>query len=269
MSYNKSEMVAKFHAIVEKYVGPRRIDGVKKLLNHLENSSDFFTAPASSKKMFHLCCYGGLAMHTYNFILCMLDEVESLFGDRKIEGLFWGNTPDKSMAHIETLRESAVIVGLCHDLNKSKIWGKCYYVPNFLKGGKQSDAEPYRVTADRVALGSMQQILLAHEFIDLKGDEAQAIRYAEGLYDSSYRQDIGNKEELLTYLAHFADMKASQIVEYVNPWTRDHTTFREHLAKQNNEGSSDPRDGLMSGSMPLPTMDPILETTLVDPNLKG
>lgn len=248
--YDKAEMIAMFRAMAEEHVGPKRKAQVLALIDHLEEKSDFFSAPASTKKSFHLAEFGGLAMHTWNFMQVMIWEVESIFSDQMAASLFWGNTPDKSATDIRTLRESAVIVALCHDLNKSKLFNRCYYVPNYLKGGKQSDAEPYRVS-ERVALGSSAQLLLASHFIDLKADEAQAIRYAEGLYDRSFQQDIGNKEELLTYLAHFSDMKASQIAEWCNPWTRDHTLFKESMGLQDT-AQGDASETLAPATMPLP-----------------
>ena len=45
-------------------------DGADKLLDFLENKSDFFTAPASTR--FHGACEGGLLRHSLNVYECLV-----------------------------------------------------------------------------------------------------------------------------------------------------------------------------------------------------
>lgn len=253
MPYNKDDMYAQFVALVELHVGPKRKDQVLKLLEYQRDKGGFFSAPASSKKQFHMAEHGGLAMHSWNFIQVFLGMLDNVFGAESMTRYRWGNTPDKSATDMRTLKESAVIIGLCHDLNKTKLFGSDYYLPNMTKQSgysKPSESEPYK-TSDRTALGSLVQVALAMSFIDLKPDEIQAIRYAEGLYDYSYRGDIGNKEEFLTILAHHADMQSSQIIEWCNPWTRDHTTWNEHLQMSPDEDSVNLQANMHKAQMPL------------------
>lgn len=214
---------------MSQHVTEARRPDVVKLLEHLRDKTDFFQTPASSRANLHMACYGGLAVHCMNMALVFLAQVEMLFGENRIKGLVWGGPVDKSM-DIARLRESAVIISLCHDLNKVKLWGRCYYTPNILKTTKKpSDTQPYNKAEGRVALGSTEQVMLTTTFINPKADEIQAIRYAEGLYDRSTMSDIGNREELLTFLSHFADMISAQIVEWPEGWKRDHTQWRDAI----------------------------------------
>ena len=95
---------------------------------------------------------------------------------------------------------------------------------------KPSETQPYNKVESRVALGSTEQVMMLTTFCNPKPDEVQAVRYAEGLYDRSFMTDVANKEEILTFLAHFADMIAAQVVEWHEPWTRDHQQWRSSLA---------------------------------------
>jgi hypothetical protein len=69
--------------------------GAEKLLEYLENKSDFFTAPASTR--FHLACEGGLLAHSVNVAHQMLQ---------------WKDEPE----------ESLVICGLLHDICKTNYY---------------------------------------------------------------------------------------------------------------------------------------------------
>ena len=66
MSYEDKKK--EFIEIYNKHI---KRDGADKLLDYLENRSDFFTAPASSQ--YHLSRVGGLCEHSINVYNCLLD----------------------------------------------------------------------------------------------------------------------------------------------------------------------------------------------------
>ena len=51
-----------------------RRDGAEKLLDYLENKSDFFTAPASAR--YHCAYAGGLCEHSLNVYHCLVDYLQ-------------------------------------------------------------------------------------------------------------------------------------------------------------------------------------------------
>ena len=210
------------------YVEEGRRQQVHDLLDWLEHSSDFFTAPASSRVRYHMCQDGGLALHCLNVVQILFQLIDLHFGPQKLSGLTRGSEPTPSM-DFARLKSSAVIVAIAHDLNKVKFWGQACYVPNMLKTGR-SEAEPYKKTK-RVQTGGYDQLLITSRFVSLKPDEAQAIRYAEGKYDYSYRE-IEGSEEALTILLHHADMQAAFITEAVEPWTREHIGADAYFVKR-------------------------------------
>jgi hypothetical protein len=222
----KADYEQRFRDIAKRLVGPERLASVNHLLDHLVNDTDFFIAPASSKNGYHFAEDCGLAMHTWNVLALLVSAIDNLFGTVSIAPMqpTWKVKPGKELH--KSLLESAVIVAIAHDLNKTTVWGKQHYVHNILAKGR-SEAMPWVTNKERPAMGSLDQLLLASRFIALKPDEAQAIYYAEGKYNYAYR-DIEGKEEVLTILLHHADMQAAFIVEAGNSINRDHKTLWDH-----------------------------------------
>jgi len=233
-SYNKQAMIAELRAHALTSVTPARLGhegartpgakGVLLMLNHLEKNTDFFDAPASSRRHYHKSEVGGLAQHSWNVIKLMQRFIVATFNDTAQAELYWSATPTAAALDTKALLESCFVIGLCHDLNKTTVWGHRQYVDNMLVKGR-SEAEPWKKNAQRVKLGSTDQVLLASEFIDLKADEVQGIRYIEGMYDRSFMADLGANFEFLTLAAHHADIMASHVVESNVPWDRDHRTW--------------------------------------------
>jgi hypothetical protein len=146
-----------------------------------------------------------------------------------LESAIWVGIPDKTILHLETMRESAFIIALCHDLNKTTIFNLPGYVPNMTTKG-QSAYKPYEVNKERVALGHYDSVALAATFIDLKADEVQAIAFSEGKYDYGYRA-IEGKEDLLTLYAVSADFLSTKVQEQYPAHTRSHLTLRQGIAQ--------------------------------------
>ena len=77
-------------------------EGADKLLDFLENKSDFFTAPASTR--FHGAYEGGLLRHSLNVYECLLAYLE--------------RERVKEQYKITVSEETAAIVALLHDVCK-------------------------------------------------------------------------------------------------------------------------------------------------------
>jgi len=186
-------------------------DGADTLLEWLK-SSDFFTAPASTR--YHGAHEGGLLEHSLNVRECLLDELASV------------GMVDKYTA------ETVAIVSLLHDVCKVGL-----YVPE-PKNRKTYDpekvgaAEKWAVKHD--ALGDFiwetvmgykfddqlpyghgeKSVYIISGFIRLSREEAMAIRWHMGFSDNDFRgggQSVGKAFEMypLVVLTHLADMKAT------------------------------------------------------------
>ena len=80
--------------------------GADKLLEYLKsNSSDFFTAPSSTR--FHGAYEGGLVEHSINVYHCLVD--------------YLSRNRAKELYQMDYSPESVAIVSLLHDLCKIKI----------------------------------------------------------------------------------------------------------------------------------------------------
>lgn len=149
--------------------------GASELLAWLE-STDFFTAPASTK--YHGARPGGLVDHSLNVFYEMSSQV-----------------------HIAGA-ESRTICALLHDVCKAN-----YYEP--LDGGG------YRVN-DQFPFGHGEKsVLLISRFMTLTDVEALAIRWHMGAYDDAARGGSRTLSAALAvhplvYELHAADMRATQ-----------------------------------------------------------
>lgn len=172
-------------------------DGINNLLNWLE-STDFFTAPASSR--YHGAFEGGLAMHSLN-VYRRLKDLTVFYGCEE------GSAEDISM-------ESVAIVALFHDLCKVD-----YYTVSTrnVKNEKTGQWEkvPFYKKQEQFPFGGhgSKSVYLVQHFMPLEPHEAAAINCHMGSWD---RQDYGNPGEVfgcnrLAWLLHVADEAATYI----------------------------------------------------------
>ena len=179
--------------------------GIGNLCQHMEEIG-FFSAPCSSGN--HLACEGGLAEHSYNVYRVMnIDAACKLSTDE-----------------YNAMRDAIIITSLLHDLGKCGDHGKPGYVPNMIKDGRPTKAEPeqkYKQSEDKPFKGNTDLMYIPHEvrsvaiterFISLTEEEEFAILYHNGLY-GDFRYAISGKETPLYLLLHHADMWASRYVE--------------------------------------------------------
>lgn len=181
--------------------------GMEKLIDYMNNNG-FFASPCSGQ--YHLAKEGGLVEHSYN-VFCVASDLSFLLC-KDAEPLSEKNT------------NALIICCLLHDIGKMGQFGKLGYVPNMIKDGRPTKAEPeqkYKQSADKPFKANPDLLYLDHEvrsvaiisrFIDLTEEEQQAILWHNGLY-GSFKYQIPGKETPLYMILHFADMWASRVLE--------------------------------------------------------
>lgn len=165
-------------------------------LEWLENYTDFFTAPASTK--YHGSRPGGLLIHS--IAVCQtLMELLTIYGkDAGIE------------------QESAILVALLHDVCK------CNYYKETTKrqknaDGKWEDVRGYTVEDDLpMGHGEKSLYLILQTGLELTNEEAAAIRWHMGAYQDQDKLGTMSKafdQYPLALFLHIADMIASHFIE--------------------------------------------------------
>lgn len=167
-------------------------DGIEELIRYLQEETDFFTAPASTK--YHGAFAGGLLMHSIN--VCAELRLD----------------PNSKVYPTETL----IIVALLHDICKAN----CYRTEkrNVKENGGWVEKQIY-VFEDELPLGHGEKSLyLASKFIKLSDEEAAAIRWHMGAFDCAFRGgdrglNAAYEKYPLAVMLHLADMRAAYLVE--------------------------------------------------------
>jgi hypothetical protein len=166
--------------------------GIEELINYLQEKTDFFTAPASTK--YHGAYEGGLLQHSINVY-------EAFSFD---------------LARNYSFSDSIIIVSLLHDICKAN----CYRTEkrNVKENGVWVEKQIY-VFEDELPLGHGEKSLyLASKFIKLSDEEAAAIRWHMGAFDCAFRGgdrglNAAYEKYPLAVLLHMADMRATYLVE--------------------------------------------------------
>lgn len=172
-------------------------DGIDKLADYLSDSTDFFTAPASTR--FHNNFSGGLAQHCLN----VYENFKSLL---EIKG-------------IEMSEDSIIICALLHDLCKCNT----YVVETRNRKNEQGQWEKYNIWATNKEVDiplphSSRSIAIIRKFIKLSIKEELTIFYHMGPYggeDYEYRNMLkaANEKYPQTVLFYVADTIASYLDE--------------------------------------------------------
>lgn len=166
--------------------------GIEELILYLQEETDFFTAPASTK--YHGAYEGGLLQHSMNVyeVLRYDPDVNFSFSD------------------------SIIIVSLLHDICKAN----CYHTEkrNVKENGVWVEKQFY-VFEDELPLGHGEKSLyLASKFIELSDEESAAIRWHMGAFDNAFRGgdrglNAAYEKYPLAVMLHLADMRATYLVE--------------------------------------------------------
>nr|DAT43725.1 MAG TPA: Putative helicase [Caudoviricetes sp.] len=176
-------------------------DGIDNLMEWVENETDFFTAPASTR--YHGSYEGGLLEHSLNVYNRLVFEMNTVIG----EG--WEDIYSP---------ETIAIVALFHDLCKidryvlTEKWRKD-------EDGQWEAYEAYDYNKEKAEMGhGAQSVYYLQKFIQLTEIEAQAIYWHMGAYDISPYSNLANCSETfkwnpLAFLVHRADMAATYITE--------------------------------------------------------
>ena len=183
----------KFINIYKAYI---KRDGADKLLEYL-CSSDFFTAPASTR--FHGSYAGGLCEHSINVFECLKDIME--------------RPRMKEVYGVKHSDESIAIASLLHDVCKVDFYVES--TRNVKENGVWKSV-PYYTIEDKLPYGHGEKsVYIISGFMKLTRDEAFAIRYHMGFSTGEDLNNVGKAFEMfpLAFAVSVADMEASYFLE--------------------------------------------------------
>lgn len=187
---------AKFKEIYNKHITR---EGADKLFDYLQsNTSDFFTAPASTR--FHGSYEGGLVEHSLNVYDCLRDYLSR---DR-VKNIYQFSYEDESIA----------IVALLHDLCKINCYKLSTRNVKDAKGVWQT--VPTYEYSDELPYGHGEKsVYIVSGFMKLTREEAFAIRYHMGFSGAEDSRNVGDSFEKfpLSFALATADMEASYFME--------------------------------------------------------
>ena len=172
--------------------------GADKLLDWL-CTTDFFTAPASSK--YHCNHEGGLSEHSVNTFYRLLKNVQNEYGKD------W----EKVYSY-----ETIAICGLLHDLCKIDFYKLDY---RNVKENGEWVKKPWYSREELLPYGHGEKsVYIISGFMRLKRDEAMAINWHMGGFDMRARGGDGSVSEAyalfpLAVLVHVSDLEATYIDE--------------------------------------------------------
>lgn len=168
--------------------------GIDELIKYIE-STDFFTAPASTK--FHSNFEGGLLIHSTNVYNRLKYRLEN----------------DDLYKELKYPEDTIILTALLHDLCKADIY-KIEY-----RKQKINDVwvdMPIYVMDDSFPLGHGEKsVFLIEKYIDLSNEEALAIRYHMGAFMDGEANNASKAFNLspLALALHIADSEATSILE--------------------------------------------------------
>ena len=174
--------------------------GADKLLAWIE-SSDFFTAPASTR--FHLSSPGGLLEHS----LHVFERMKAICANEATV------TPGFNEPSMETI----AVCGLLHDICKANFYA--VEMRNRKNDQDRWEQYPFYVVDDKLPYGHGEKsVYIVSGFMRLSREEAMAIRWHMGFSDNDFKgggYSVGNAFEKfqLAVLLHIADLQATYLDE--------------------------------------------------------
>lgn len=191
MIYGKEDFIKIFNSTIKR-------EGADKLLAFLE-SSDFFTAPASTR--YHCAFEGGLVSHSVNVYKRLLFNMENEFGSE------W----EKHYSY-----ETIAICSLLHDLCKVSYYKKDYR--NVKENGQWVKKEVYVKEEDLPYGHGEKSVYILQSFLKLTREEAVAINFHMGGFDARVKGGDGSISEAydkfpLAIMLHVSDIEATYLDE--------------------------------------------------------
>lgn len=185
---------------IEIYKEKIKREGADRLLNFLlSESSDFFTAPASTR--YHGNYEGGLLEHSLNVYDCLCD----IMSRPRI----------KEVYGIEYSEESIAIAALLHDICKVNFYNVAFR--NAKNEAGKWESVPYYTIDDQLPYGHGEKsVYIISGYMRLTRDEAFAIRYHMGFSaDKENHGNVGKAMEMfpLAFFLNCADSEAAYYVE--------------------------------------------------------
>ena len=174
-------------------------DGADKLLDFLENKSDFFTCPASTR--YHNAFEGGLLRHSLNVYKCLCAYMER----QRVREEYGVTASDETIA----------VVALLHDVCKVNFYRTSYRNAKNEKTG-QWEKVPYYEIHDTLPYGHGEKsVYMVSGFIRLTREEAMAIRWHMGFSGTEDKNQVGRALEMfpLAFALSVADMEARYFLE--------------------------------------------------------
>lgn len=173
-------------------------EGSDKLLDYLQNKSDFFTAPASTR--FHNSFEGGLAQHSLNVYHCLKEYL-----DRERVKKEYG---------LSCSEETIAITSLLHDICKTNVYVRDFRnVKN--EQGQWERVPTYRYD-DKLPYGHGEKsVYMISGFMRLTREEAMAIRWHMGFSGTEDKGTVSSAMESfpLVLAVSTADMEATVFLE--------------------------------------------------------
>lgn len=201
---NKEEFISLINSINREF-------NKERLIDWLENKSDFFTAPATAK--YHCAYEGGLCEHSLNVYYAL----KNLNYGYMPELVATSDEIEQGIHKYKYDEDTLKIVGLLHDISKSN------YYEIFSRNVKDSSGNwtqvlDYKVRDDKFIYGNDEQNteFMVSTFIPLTLDEKVALLHKSGgkAFDSTQENipTIFNKYQLAVLL-HCADMLSCYVLE--------------------------------------------------------
>ncbi len=191
--------MSKKQEFIDIYNNLIKREGADKLLEYLTSpSSDFFTAPASTR--YHLSREEGLLEHSLNVYYCLKDYLER----NRVSEVYNLSYSDETIA----------IVALLHDLCKINCYKKSFRNVKDANGVWQK--VPCYEFDDEMPYGHGEKsVYIINGFLRLTREEAFAIRYHMGFSSTEDIRNVGSAFEKypLAVALWVADMEATYYVE--------------------------------------------------------
>ena len=194
-----SDLKALKDKFVEIYKENITRPGSDRLLDYLlSDSSDFFTAPASTR--YHGSYEGGLCEHSIHVYECLKNYLE--------------RERVKDEYNLDFSDETIAIVSLLHDLCKVNLYRISYRNAKNEMGVWEK--VPYFEYHDMLPYGHGEKsVYIISGFMRLTREEAFAIRWHMGFSGEENKNTIGKALEMypLALACHIADMEATFLIE--------------------------------------------------------